>query len=107
MKACPWSDKYKAFFAPRCNKGLGCDACNAKWNMKHALSNPGYTPRFYYYKFDPHDLRKTVCKMKVEQIRVTDDMKKITCPDCLVGVDQRLEEGRVKVNKEGLLKRSR
>jgi len=29
MKACSYAKKYKGIYAPKCNDGVGCDACKA------------------------------------------------------------------------------
>lgn len=37
MKKCGYTKRYLGRFKPKCNKGQGCDACNAKYLKKHTL----------------------------------------------------------------------
>lgn len=39
MKKCRHAAEYKGLRPPRCNKGQGCDACNAVYKSKCLQSN--------------------------------------------------------------------
>lgn len=40
MKKCSYADRYKATRKPACNGGVGCDACNEKWQKVQIEARP-------------------------------------------------------------------
>lgn len=76
--------------------------------MMHARANPGYFPKFQRHgrsrlSIRVSSSRKALCLKWFDRSETTSRVSLVDCPDCLVRLDEFLEQEKFAVNVVGLL----